>query len=190
MRALQTVDRGIGCFLLREVFSRGLAESGGRFFDVQNVVGDLECPSDGVAEPAQAGDIFGGRRPRTRPTAVIEARISAAVFERWMYSSIWGSTGFPSASMSATWPPTIPLMVPAAAATSVRMAARRSAAVGVAPIVSNARVKSASPARIAIASPNFLWQVGCRGEGHHYRAREDHRGLRSRCGMNSMAHAG
>ena len=48
----------------------------------------------------------------------IEARISAAVFARWMYSSICGSTGLPSASMSATWPPTIPLMVPAATATS------------------------------------------------------------------------
>src|SRR5436309_2900612 len=35
-----------------------------------------------------------------------------------MYSRICGSTGLPSASMSATWPPTIPLMVPAAAATS------------------------------------------------------------------------
>src|SRR6266436_4402548 len=43
-----------------------------------------------------------------------------------MYSSICGSTRLPSASMSATWPPTIPFTVPAEVATSVRMATRRS----------------------------------------------------------------
>src|SRR5881398_2401236 len=73
-----------------------------------------------------------------------------------MYSSIFSSTALRSASISATWPPTMPLTVPAAPATSVRMAARRSAGTGVAPMVSNASVKSPSPARIARASPNFL----------------------------------
>ena len=48
-----------------------------------------------------------------------EARISAAVFERWMYSSISGATCLFSDSMSATWPPTMPFTVPAAEAISV-----------------------------------------------------------------------
>src|ERR1700687_4843214 len=58
---LQSVDRGIGGFLLGDVFSRGLAERGGGFFHVQNVVGDLKSPADGFAEAAEARHVVGAR---------------------------------------------------------------------------------------------------------------------------------
>jgi len=53
-------------------------------------------------------------------------------------------------------PPTIPFIVPADVATSVSIFTRSSVLTGVAPSVSNANVSSASPASIAIASPNCL----------------------------------
>ena len=40
------------------------------------------------------------------------------------------------------------------------MATRRAGSIGALASVSNASVSSASPARMAVASPNFLWQVG------------------------------
>ena len=60
MRAGEAVDGGVGGFLLGDVFSCGLAEGGGGFLDVENVVGDLKSPADGFAEAAEAGDVFGG----------------------------------------------------------------------------------------------------------------------------------
>src|SRR6266851_6915352 len=59
VRALQPVNRGIGCLLLRHVFSCRLAERGGGFLDVKNVVRNLESPADSLAESPQARDIFG-----------------------------------------------------------------------------------------------------------------------------------
>src|SRR6266478_5978976 len=58
---LQSVNRGIGGFLLGDIFSRSLAQRGRRFFHVQNVVGDLKGPADSFAEAAQARDVVGAR---------------------------------------------------------------------------------------------------------------------------------
>src|SRR5258707_4523604 len=57
--ALQSVNCGVRSLLLCDVFSRGLAERGGRFFYVQNVVGDLKGPADGFAEAAETRDVIG-----------------------------------------------------------------------------------------------------------------------------------
>ena len=57
--ALEAVDCGVGGFVLGDVFAGGLAESGGGFFDVEDVVGDLEGPADFFAEAAEARDVFG-----------------------------------------------------------------------------------------------------------------------------------
>src|SRR5690349_14191207 len=51
VRALEAMNGGIGGFLLGYVFAGSLAQSFGRFFDVENVVGDLKGPANGVAEP-------------------------------------------------------------------------------------------------------------------------------------------
>src|SRR5580693_4094133 len=40
--AFEAMDGGVGGFLLGGVFAGGFAEGGGGFFDVEDVVGDLE----------------------------------------------------------------------------------------------------------------------------------------------------
>src|SRR6267154_2718683 len=55
------MDRGISSFLLGNVLARSLAESCGGFFDIEDVVGDLEGPADGFAEAPDADDIIGWR---------------------------------------------------------------------------------------------------------------------------------
>ena len=49
-RLQNSEERGISRFLLRLIFPRGLAQYGGRFLNVQDVVYDLKRPADIFAE--------------------------------------------------------------------------------------------------------------------------------------------
>src|SRR5260221_8831878 len=51
---LQAVNRGVGGFLLRDIFAGRFAQCRGRFLDVQNVVGNLKCPANRFTKPPQA----------------------------------------------------------------------------------------------------------------------------------------
>ena len=95
--------------------------------------------------------------------ALMLASINSPVLCMCIYSSTGNATSFPSDSMSSTWPPTMPVE-PAALAISCMVLRRSSlsssALAWVFAITSNADVRRASPASIAIASPNTLWHVG------------------------------
>ena len=69
VRTLQAVDCGISGFLLRDIFARGFAERGGRFFDIEDVVGHLKRPADVFAETLRSARRlrFRARRRRVRP---------------------------------------------------------------------------------------------------------------------------
>src|SRR5260221_14503474 len=56
--ALQAVNRGVGGFLLRDIFAGRFAQRRGRFLDVQNVVGNLKCPANRFTKPPQARYVF------------------------------------------------------------------------------------------------------------------------------------
>src|SRR5260370_35043548 len=58
VRALETMNGGIRGLLLRSVFSGSFSEGGGRFFDIENVVGDLKKQAEGFAKSTQAGNVF------------------------------------------------------------------------------------------------------------------------------------
>src|SRR2546423_14447337 len=61
VRGLQTIDRGESDFLLYGVLAGGLAESRGGFFDIQNVVHDLEGQADVFAIAGEGGvPVLGG----------------------------------------------------------------------------------------------------------------------------------
>src|SRR4029077_2205841 len=56
--AFETVEGWVSGFLLGDVFSGGFTESGGGFFHIENIVGDLKEKSEGFAETAEARNIF------------------------------------------------------------------------------------------------------------------------------------
>src|SRR5437879_3132482 len=58
VRALQSVNGRIGCFLLRHVLPRSFAKRGRGLLDVKNVIRDLKSPADGLAESPEARDLF------------------------------------------------------------------------------------------------------------------------------------
>ena len=94
----------------------------------------------------------------------MEALISAPVLWVWIYWTVARSIScFPSLSMSTTWPPTMPYdpaQRPISWITSSSVAAgTREAQAGLL-MAMNASVSSASPARMATASPYTLWLVG------------------------------
>ena len=64
VRAGQAKDRGIGGLLLGNILAGGFAERGRGFLNVEDVVGDLKGPADGLAEAAQARHIVGAAHPR------------------------------------------------------------------------------------------------------------------------------
>jgi len=79
--AEQAKDRGIGGLLLGDIFSGGFAERGGGFLDVEDVVGDLKGQPIVSPKRRRRATSSGGAPAESAPEA-IEARISAAVFER------------------------------------------------------------------------------------------------------------
>src|SRR5438093_8942942 len=159
-RGLAAVDSRIGRLLLALVAPGGLAQLLEAPFDVEDIIPDLE----GEPEIAtRLGDRRHGLRVAARePRAHAERGADeGGGLWRWMYSSVSAEIALPSDSMSTTWPPTIPT-VPAASAISAttsritRGSLTRSA---LSAMSRNASVRSASPARIAIASPKTLWLV-------------------------------
>ena len=99
--------------------------------------------------------------PRIPPVRAQEAR-SAAVF-RNSISSTSAAVELPGAAdRSICWPPTIPPPPAASARSAIARTAFPGSACarGECAITRNASVSSASPARIAVPSPNTLWEVG------------------------------
>mmetsp|Transcript_18638 Transcript_18638/g.56304 ORF Transcript_18638/g.56304 Transcript_18638/m.56304 type:complete len:229 (+) Transcript_18638:1430-2116(+) len=92
-----------------------------------------------------------------------DASSSAAVLCRWMYCNVDRPTlsAWPSDLMSTTWPATRPSEPTAFPVSTITLSTRA----GSTPFVSRAmyskdRLSSASPARMAMSSPYFLWLVG------------------------------
>ena len=109
--------------------------------------------------------VEGVRGSPRRPPATIapirsEARSRAPVLRRWIASSASSVPSVrPSAWRSAICPPTIPAG-PAASARARTQPAAASAGRTCRAMTSKASVSRPSPARIAVASSNALWQVG------------------------------
>src|SRR5512139_2631050 len=99
--------------------------------------------------------------PRIPPIRAQEA-IRAAVFRCWISSTSGGGETPGEASMSSCWPPTMPPAPAARARSAMARTARagRADARGDSAITRNASVSNPSPARMAVASPYALWQVG------------------------------
>src|SRR6266403_2942694 len=57
VRAFEAVHGRIGRLFLGDVLARGFSKRGRRLLDVQDVVGNLKCPADGLSEAAKARDI-------------------------------------------------------------------------------------------------------------------------------------
>src|SRR6266478_6611965 len=57
VRAFEAVHGRIGRLFLRDVLASGFSERGRRLLDVQDVVGNLKCPADGLSKAAKARDV-------------------------------------------------------------------------------------------------------------------------------------
>ena len=144
------------------VFGQSLADGGLIAGHVQQVVGDLEGEAELLAVmSSSAASCSAWRRPRCRP-ARATATISAPVLRRWIASSrpgrrhvaiaLAGQVGRLAADQCGR--PGGAAQHGTAAARHGRPASRRW------PRPRTPAPSSASPTRIAIASPKTLWQVG------------------------------
>ena len=154
---------GIGRLGVGSILACGLADSRAVAFDIENVVADLESQTDAMAvaiecveqhrrrgsrRPARQGARWrgSGRRSCARACVRVRSRVKR----------------LPTAARSSAWPPAMPCEPQAAA--SVRNISTcvevSSASAGSLASTSNASACSASPARIAVASPKATWQVG------------------------------
>ena len=147
-------------FCCCRVLARRLAERLGRLFHVQNVVHNLKRQPDVLAVAGERLVLrLVGARVDARPCAGWRAAARRSWRDGWS-PAVARRAACPSPSRSATCPPIMPPTVPDAVASS---AIRRALAIVRRPSsfasTWNASVSSASPARIAMASPKTLWLV-------------------------------
>ena len=160
--ALEPVAATVGGLARRGVLAGGLAETLRGASGVEDVVHDLEGQADRGAVAPQRLPSAAAAPPQARRPPRTQAESSAPVLARWSRSSVGASTARPSDSRSSTCPPiSPPVRRPRRArgrrrrgAAARRERPRRATAGG------RRAVSRASPARMAMASPNTLCEVG------------------------------
>src|SRR5215813_13676496 len=160
-RGLDTVHGGIGRLLLRLVLARRLAQLLRRRRDIEDVVHDLEGEAEAVAGDAERLELGragpGEDRPRPDRGADEGGRLVGVDVVHD------GHPGYLALALDVGDLASPLPAVPAASATSTSTSRSRPASPRAGEQLARsrkARVRSASPARMAMASPNTLWLVG------------------------------
>ena len=159
-RRLRRMQRRLG-----RVLARRLAHGCGVALDVEQVVGDLESEADGGAVAGQGTALPAPARPRMAPASQREAQQRARL-HRLQPLHVGGGRAATDARASpppdrGICPPAMPAPPEATASPATRSARiAGSACAAGADRISNARVSSASPARIAVHSSKALCTVG------------------------------